>query len=246
MRTKKDRSPGEIPGTVVRLEEMNTLYLNYSTKASYSVNLSFDLKGNSYVSFDMEISDLQRKTLIERICSSAAEDIIYSLCEEAESRLDDEELEYVKGQCPGWDVVYDKVFDAISRYAQEEHKKESFWRASCKDILRAARRKKACYSVRHQSRRVRLKSRSRSRSHSSFVAASSHAGSDPGGSSDGSDDGDGQSDSHHVGTGHEARVDFGVDSQQNKSTEEPGIAARNDALAVAGFFVPSERAEVTA
>ncbi|WP_320794197.1 hypothetical protein [Pyramidobacter sp.] len=179
---------------------MNTLYLNYSTKASYSVNLSFDLKGNSYVSFDMEISDLQRKTLIERICSSAAEDIIYSLCEEAESRLDDEELEYVKGQCPGWDVVYDKVFDAISRYAQEEHKKESFWRASCKDILRAARRKKACYSVRHQSRRVRGNSQSRSRS--SFVAASSHAGSDSGGDDGGgSDDGDGdgsEADHHSV------------------------------------------------
>lgn len=39
MRTKKDRSPGEIPGTVVRLEEMDTLYFNYNTKANYSVNL---------------------------------------------------------------------------------------------------------------------------------------------------------------------------------------------------------------
>lgn len=82
------------------------------------------------------------------------------------------------------------------------------------------------------------------RSYSSFAVASSPVGSDSGGDDGGgSDDGDGQSDSHHVGTGREARVDFGVDSQQNKSTEEPGIAARNDALAVAGFFVPFERKE---
>lgn len=82
------------------------------------------------------------------------------------------------------------------------------------------------------------------RSYSSFAVASSPVGSDSGGDDGGgSDDGDGQSDSHHVGTGHEARVNFGVDSQQNKSIEEPGIAARNDALAVAGFFVTSERKE---
>ncbi|WP_120373125.1 MULTISPECIES: hypothetical protein [unclassified Pyramidobacter] len=178
---------------------MNTLYFYYNTKASYSVNLSFDLKGNSYVSFDMEISNRQRKVLIEKICSSAAEDIIYSLCEEAESRLDDEELEYVKDQCPGWDVVYDKVFDAISCYAQEERRKESFWRASCKDILRVARRKKACYSVRHRGRRGRPK---QGRSRSSFVAASSHANSDSGddddgGSGDGDGDGDGSEADHH-------------------------------------------------
>lgn len=83
------------------------------------------------------------------------------------------------------------------------------------------------------------------RSYSSFAVASSPVGSDSGGDNGGgSDDGDGQSDSHHVGTGHEARVDFGVDFQQNKSIEEPGIAARSDASAVAGFFVPFERAEV--
>ena len=245
MRTKKDRSPGEIPGTVVRLEEMNTLYFNYNTKANYSVNLDFDLKGNGYVSFDMEISNRQRKVLIERICSSAAEDVIYGLCEEAESRLDDEELEYIKDQCPGWNVVYDKVFNAVSCYAQEERRKESSWRANGKGILRAARRKKVCYNVESRGRRARLRSQCNSRS--SFVAASSHAGSDSGSDDGGgSDDGDGQSDSHHVGTGHEARVDFGVDSQQNKSIEKPGIAARSDALAVAGFFVPSERAEVAA
>ncbi|WOL38878.1 hypothetical protein RAH42_06815 [Pyramidobacter sp. YE332] len=69
-------------------------------------------------------------------------------------------------------------------------------------------------------------------------------GDDGGGSDDG--DGDGQSDSHHVGTGHEARVNVVVDSQQNKSIEEPGIAARSDALAVAGFFVPFSRQEVAA
>ncbi len=93
----------------------------------------------------------------------------------------------------------------------------------------------------------RRERRSSRRSRSSFVAASSHAGSDSGSDDGGgSDDGDGQSDSHHVGTGHEARVDFGVDSQQNKSIEKPGIAARSDALAVAGFFVPSERAEAAA
>lgn len=92
----------------------------------------------------------------------------------------------------------------------------------------------------------RRERRSSSRSRSSFVAAPSHAGSDSGGDDGGSDDGDGQSDSHHVGTGHEARVNVVVDSQQNKSIEEPGIAARSDALAVAGFFVPFERAEVAA
>lgn len=83
------------------------------------------------------------------------------------------------------------------------------------------------------------------RSYSSFAVASSPVGSDSGGDDGGgSDDGDGQSDSHHVGIGHEARVNFGVDFQQNKSIEEPDIAARSDALAVAGFFVPFERAEV--
>lgn len=105
------------------------------------------------------------------------------------------------------------------------------------------------YSVRNSRpdlRRSRERKCSR-RSRSSFVAASSHAGSDSGGDDGGgSDDGDGQSDSYHVGTGHEARVNVVVDSQQNKSTEEPGIAARSDALAVAGFFVPFERAEVAA
>lgn len=82
------------------------------------------------------------------------------------------------------------------------------------------------------------------RSYSSFAVASSPVGSDSGGDDGGgSGDGDGQSDSHHVGIGREARVNFGVDFQQNKSTEEPGIAARSNALAVAGFFVPFERKE---
>ncbi|WP_462363921.1 hypothetical protein [Pyramidobacter porci] len=82
------------------------------------------------------------------------------------------------------------------------------------------------------------------RSYSSFAVASSPVGSDSGGDDGGgSGDGDGQSDSHHVGIGHEARVNVVVDFQQNKSIEEPGIAARSDALAVAGFFVPFERKE---
>lgn len=175
------------------------MYFYYNTKARYCVSLNFNVSENSSVAFDLEVSGRQRKVLIEKICSSAAEDVIYSLCEEAESRLDDEELEYVKDQCPGWDVVYDKVFDAISCYAQEERRKERFWRANCKDILRAARRKKACYSIRHRGRRGRPK---QGRSRSSFVAASSHANSDSGGDDGGgSDDGDGdgsEADHHSV------------------------------------------------
>lgn len=75
------------------------------------------------------------------------------------------------------------------------------------------------------------------RSYSSFAVASSPVGSDSGGDDGGgSDDGDGQSDSHHVGIGREARVDFGVDFQLNSITRLPGIVARLDALTMAGFL----------
>ncbi len=228
----------------------------YNTKASYCVSLNFNVSENSSVAFDLEVSGRQRKVLIEKICSSAAEDIIYSLCEEAESRLDDEELEYVKDQCPGWDVVYDKVFDAISCYAQEERRKESFWRASCKDILRVARRKKACYSVRHRGRRGRPK---QGRSRSSFVAASSHANSDSGDDDDGgSDDGDGGSgegDCNRHSFRRPALANFGwgcaaVEFEQGKSIVSPTVRAQLQLHSGAGscgrFFVPFSRQEVAA
>ncbi|WP_168170126.1 hypothetical protein [Pyramidobacter sp. C12-8] len=190
--------------------------------------------------------------------SQAVEELISEMCEYFKEALRGECLEgaFRWVEWPGGDseffdpdrqsqIIANEVYDAIESYIERRQEDRSREILRLRRLFSMKKSKRVYYSRAPRARRERRSSR---RSRSSFVATFSHSEADSGGGGDGSGDGDGdgQSDSHHVGTGHEARVNVVVDSQQNKSIEEPGIAARSDALAVAGFFVPFERAEVAA